>query len=161
MKKRIPSPLEIMIILFSAWQSASLFLSWRGAHVLERHAWIAFLIWIIPIALYRFGPDFSASAKPTNPIILGAALIATVLGMMGSLNALTYLGFAFALSALVPLSWQHLLWIPLAIAWMPSFGYFAKNFFPHYVLLGRIFLAGASCLVFFTPCKEVKTDEAL
>ena len=74
-------------------------------------------------------------------MVLMTALIISTVGIMGSINALQYVGFAMALTALLPISLNLIPWFLCAISWMPAFGWFASHNFPDYSLLVRISFA--------------------
>lgn len=116
--------IEIAVIAYCTWQASDLPTAWYGTPSM-RWGWLAMLIWCLPILIYFI------RRRPlgSNPLLLGMAILSSFLGSIGSLHILQHLGLAFALAALLPLSWPMLIWVPSAASWMSAFGWFAR-FYP-------------------------------
>jgi hypothetical protein len=119
---------EWAVTAFALWRSMVLVEGWRHAP-LERAAWVMFLVWLLPLAVFigraSGTPANQESARPIWPFI--PALFLTLVGTLGSLNALCYVGLAFALVGLTGWSWMHWLWLASAVSWMPVFGWLAQG----------------------------------
>ena len=119
----------IAILLYCSISAFPLFQAWWGSPF-ERLSGLAFLIWIAPLLMYRM-------QNPSLLFLIGATL-ATLLGTLGSLNTLKYLGLAFAIASFAPKGWAFPFWLLSAIAWMPAFGWLSAHFFPALSLLFKI-----------------------
>lgn len=137
------SLLEIVVVLYCGWQSYSLFQSW-GVFSTEYYSWIPFLIWCLPLLIYLFLPSFCIPKEDTSYPLLATAIAFSFLGTIGSLNTLHYFSFAIALAAIPPPTYWKLIWIILAISWMPGFGWYATYHLQNLTLLFRILLAAGT-----------------
>jgi hypothetical protein len=116
------------VTAFALWRSLDLVEGWRHAP-LEKRAWVIFLVWLLPLVVSgrrtHTAPSVADSARPIWPFI--PALFLTLVGTLGSLNALCYGGLAFALVGLTGWSWRHWFWLASAVSWMPVFGWLAQG----------------------------------
>lgn len=138
MKIRHSSLIAFAILLYAAWNASELFIGWSQPHI-EKYSWIVFLIWAIPLPLYWLLPK--RNYRPFHPILLWSALLVTFFGVIGSVNAVLYLGFAIALAAFLPFQWNIFPWLFSALSWMPAFGWLGLHYFPDYLLGARFLLA--------------------
>jgi hypothetical protein len=136
-------PIEIAILLFCAWSSSELLVSWQDSP-LERKAWIALLLWSAPLLLYYTFPSLFPKREKPALLLLTLALCLTLLAIIGSLNTLAYFGLATALAALLPPSLHKIAWIALAIVWMPAFGWLASYTQSDQILPMRLLLAAGA-----------------
>ena len=129
----LPSPVALAICAYCAWQSRDLVGAWKGAPF-ERLAWLALAIWCVPILWRR------AHSRETgeSSILLVLGVVCALLGTLGSINAIKYLGLALALAGLLPWAWAHILWIASSVAWMPAFGWLVGRHCPDWVLVARL-----------------------
>ena len=123
--------LGLLVLLYCILQAHNLPLAWLNTPHLKG-AWAAFLIWSLPLIGYG---TRSAAAQP-----LFAAVAATLLGVLGSLNALKYAGLALALLAFVPQRPGNLFWLATAIGWMPASAYLARELSTGQAAFARLLL---------------------
>lgn len=126
--KAKPGILGIAVILYCAWRSEELLNAWAHSPM-DRFGWIAFVLWLTPIAIVGWKHSQDFETKPGNQIALGAGLVISLAGTMSSMNMAYYIGLALALMALIRWRITHWIWLPGALMWMPVFGYtLAKAF---------------------------------
>jgi hypothetical protein len=125
MKRGLPSLIELAVLGYCLWQASDLPASWLHAPA-ARYAWIAFLIWIMPVVWHLVECVTSNEDKGYQPIFLGLAVVITLAGTLGSLNALKHVGLAFAIAGMLPFRLENLLWLVTAVAWLPASGYALK-----------------------------------
>lgn len=65
--------------------------------------------------------------KKSQPILLGTAIVLSLMGTLGSLNVLRHVGLAFALAGMVPFSLITMLWLVTGISWLPALGWIVKG----------------------------------
>lgn len=141
--KQFPiSIIEALILLFTAWNARSLIDAWDGTLYIQ-FARVAFMISLVPLMVFFV---FRKSDERTNVPFLFFAIIASTVGMLGSMNAFKYLGFALALSGLTPLSMWNFLWFVSMASWMPAFGYFLSVLEPHTVMFLRLLISAIGAL---------------
>lgn len=155
-----PPLIAFAILLFNALLSYTLFMTWKDAPI-EKLTWIAFLIWTFPIFAYWFKfKDLNTTQSKGNTILLGLSLLFAFFSIIGSINALAYIGLALALTALVPWSWSHLPWFLTSASWMPALGWFYTHLFPSltpfWLWGGRIAVALAGTLGMLYAFKSKK-----
>ncbi len=144
MSWRVPSLVHVAALLFVLCFQGSLVNAWLISP-LDKGAWIALLIWITPILLYRCGwLNVPAKVSLDNTSLLMIGIILTVLGIIGSVNSLKTLGLAFALASFVPLHPVAILWLISSLAWMHPFAYLGSYYLGPYIFSSR--------LLFVTPC---------
>lgn len=146
------------ILAFALWRSLPLLDAWRHSP-LDRLAGFAFVVWLLPVPLLLLlPPGPPAPNTPRTPsLLLGAGLLASVLGTLAAFNAASYLGLALTTAALVtfalpfhvprppagPSSPQPQLqpraqpprpplpqlaaWIASALSWMPALTWLARD----------------------------------
>ncbi len=143
----LPTPIELAVLAYCAWQASDLPTSWWSAPAV-RWAWIAFIIWCIPAVVSISSHYISDQNRKLSPYYLGGAIALSLLGTLGSLHALQHLGFAVAIAAFVPPSLPAVVWLGCCIGWMPGFGWFAKLLpFTVILLLQLGLAAGGSAVV--------------
>ena len=141
---------EWAVTAFALWRSTVLLEGWRHAP-LERAAWVMFLVWLVPLSVFVVrewtASSKAESARPIWPFI--PALLLTLVGTLGSLNALCYVGLAFALVGLTGWSWWHWLWLATAVSWMPVFGWLAQGLGLNLLFVVRLAVAVAGVFIAF------------
>ena len=141
---------EWAVTAFALWRSTVLLEGWRNAP-LERAAWVMFLVWLVPLSVFLWrewsSPSNSQTARPIWPFV--PALVLTLVGTLGSLNALCYVGLAFALVGLTGWSWKHWLWLATAVSWMPVFGWLAQGLGLNLLFAVRLAVAVAGVFIAF------------
>lgn len=133
MNRRSPSLLTAAVLLYAALNSMNLIQGWRTAPY-ENLSWLMLIIWCLPIIYFW---SFLRKGYQDNFVLLSLAITFSFLGLIGSLNAFKYFGFALALAALVPWSWHLLIWLFCSLAWMPIFGWLGSYFFGNNIALVR------------------------
>ncbi|HVS51072.1 MAG TPA: archaeosortase/exosortase family protein [Opitutaceae bacterium] len=118
--------LEFAVVGYCAWRSREIFGAWFTAPF-ARFGWLAFAIWIMPLALrplpaHRSGLGHGAR----RPWIAAAGVALTLLGDLGDLNLCHHLGLALVLIAFAPRAGRAL-WGVSAIAWLPALGWLASR----------------------------------
>lgn len=126
------------ILLYCVLSAFPLFQAWWYSPF-ERLSWLAFLIWVAPLAFQR--------AEIPSSLFLICAVCATLLGTLGSFNTLKYIGLACSIASFAPIGWAFPFWLLSAIVWMPLFGWLSAHFFPAVTLplkIGTVFLTAAA-----------------
>lgn len=129
---------ELAVIGYCGWQALDLPVAWWSTPSLN-YAWVAFVIWSIPIVL------FYHEHRPQYPL-LALAIVTSLIGVLGSLNVFQHIGLVFALASLVPFTWHSVFWMITGVSWMPAFAWLTINF-PTWQILFQWSLA-ASGVVF-------------
>jgi len=119
----------LAIAIYCAYQSDNLFLAWRTSPF-DYLSWIPLLIWCLPVVFMAMDPDPEFQLGNVEHSLMGTALFVSLLGTMTTLNALKYLGLAFAIVAVIRWIPAHFVWFVSAASWMPAFGYFAGRALP-------------------------------
>jgi hypothetical protein len=128
--------LFLVVFTLSILSAHELFYFWIFSRV-ESKSWILFLIWMLPIFWYYLNL-FKHKKTPTfNIYALYATIIFTLIGVIGSLNTLCYIGFAVSFMVLLPPKPALLIWLLGAICWMPAMGWVALWYFSSYAFLAR------------------------
>lgn len=123
------------VILYCALSAYPLFQAWIHSPF-EKLSFIAFLLWLFPLTIKH-------TSRPSTLMLIGA-IAATLLGTIGELNTLKYLGLALAIGSFAPWCIPMPLWLLSAATWMPLFGWVSAHFFPALAIpikLGTVFLA--------------------
>jgi hypothetical protein len=137
---RRPSLVAAAVVIYCGWQSLSLIEAWRHAPF-DRLGWVAFLIWLAPLAVLWFRPGDAMRIAGANPVLLWLGLSLSVVGMLGEINVLCHAGFACALAGTIGWSWNFAFWLLSAVSWMPVFGYFVSSLAPQLVPAARLVVA--------------------
>ena len=124
MKPCYPTWIEWAVLAYSVWQSSDL--QWANAPLI-RGGGLALAFWCLPIVWNQLQAIRNEHPKGYTPLLLLAAMACGLLGSIGELNALRYLGLAFALAAMVPFSWPMIPWVASAATWMPAFGWIFRS----------------------------------
>jgi len=148
--KRSPYLLLAAIFVYCILNMIPLSKAWFFAPM-ELYGWLAFLIWASPVAIYWIlKVQRKLEPHPWNSVIYGLAIFFMLFGELTTLNALKYIGVAFAVFGLVPFYWGLFVWLVGAFCWMPVFGWIGSYTLPQFVLPMRLFLAlvtaGCACL---------------
>lgn len=134
MKTRFPPLVALAIIVYCGWNSSGLISDWQH-DPLAASSWIILLFWLNPAVVSRIaGTPLSIPTAYCNTTLLTLALMVSLLGVMGSLNALKYASFAIAIGGLLPWSWGSCLWILSALSWMPALGWLGAHTSPSAIL---------------------------
>ena len=130
----------IAIVIYAVWQSLELFNSWFISPF-ERYSWIIFLIWLVPLF-------YCCLSKKVliQPVFLWLALAFTFFGVIGSLNAVKYVGLSFAIASFVPFYYISVFWIFGSSSWMPAFGWLGSHFLGDFALFVRFLLVSVTSI---------------
>lgn len=132
-----PTPIEWGVITFGCWHSIDLIDAWQNSPK-DRGGVYLFGLWILPFIIACFqDKGFSSSLTPFRTRLAICSVGAILAGSMGDLNAISYAGLAFALTAG---TWEFaprraILWLICSISWMPAFSYLTHSL-PDYPMLG-------------------------
>ena len=154
---RRPSAIALAIIALCAWQSSfHLIGAWRDDP--QNHlGWLAFLIWL-SVAIYLLIRPTTGN-ETASFVLLGMGLTLCVLGMLGSVNVLRYLGLGCAIAGMNPWSWKLLPWLMVSVVWMPAFSVLASKIVAQNVImparLGIALLVTGGTLLAIRSTKKV------
>jgi exosortase/archaeosortase family protein len=119
--------LEILLLSYCAWRSDNLVGAWFH-NPFDRLGWVAFLIWLLPVAVSIFTADVTrANANGSRLGLMGIGLGLTFLGDLGDLNFSRQLGLAMLLMSFASRSCA-VLWCVSAVAWLPAAGWLGSRF---------------------------------
>ena len=148
----LPSPVALAVCAYCAWQSRDLVGAWRNAPF-DRLAWLVLAAWCAPIVWRRCRPRESGESS----VLLALGVTCALLGTLGSINAIKYLGLALALAGLLPWAWAHIVWIASSAAWMPAFGWLVGRHCPDWVLVARLSVVIPSILAMVVTMRPSAT----
>lgn len=117
---------ELAVLGYCTLEAYDVMWAWSSSPLI-RWGWAAFLIWIAPIVFYIVDVQRRGMPKESTLTLLAAAVLFTLVGSLGDLNASRYLGLALAVSGFLPWTWAMVIWIPSALSWMPAFGWFFRS----------------------------------
>jgi hypothetical protein len=137
-----PSLLELAILAYCLWQASDLPKSWLSTPAVK-YAWIAFIIWCLPSLWHMAICILYDKPKGSQPWLLGAAILMSLLSELGSLHMFAHIGLTLAIAGLVPFNIGTLVWIASALSWLPGFGWMLNEF--PFALIPIIQLAIAIC----------------
>lgn len=135
----------LAILAFCAWQAADLVVAWRHSPF-DRLGWVAFLIWLAPVALERVRD--LGSREPALSLLL-AALVLAFAGRLLDINAPRALALACAIVAFVAPAGPRWLWAIAAVAWMPVMGWVLRDLPPVAVGFLRCLVASGGLAAWF------------
>lgn len=124
-----------LILAYTAWNARELFASMRSN--VEVGSYFSFAIWLIPIIDYRL---FRKKTTPPSNSLMILALVFSLIGVLGDVNTICFIGFSLALAAFVPFMWWGLPWIFSMVTWIWAFGYFSLHYFYDYAIYVRFSL---------------------
>lgn len=159
--KKPYSIVQLLALLFCAWQAKDIYYSWSDTPFL-RGGLLTFVIWIIPAATYWMMPRHQKDdVRPWSFELMCAAVVISVIGMIGSVNVVKHVALALAVWSLTPIHWGTVPWLVTCLAWMPAAAYFLKGFQLNHVIAGRVILAvsGAVWGVVYLYFLEDRNDE--
>jgi hypothetical protein len=139
-----PHLVDLVSWLFCAFLSHSIIQDWTGFPLLH-WSMASFCIWLIPIFVYWFYP-YAQKPRHSNPMLLGAGVLLSLLGLLGELNILKHLGLALASVGLIPWSNKQLIWLLTAVAWLPATAYLLRSFSFDLVIVLRLLIVTISAL---------------
>lgn len=146
MKKNSSYLLALLVLAYCIWNARDLHQSWFYISLYEHYSWIILIIWLLPL-LYYWTFTSRPKEQNMNSILLGLALITSLLGVLGSLHILNYIGLALAFAVFVPWSASTWVWLICSFLWMPGSGWIASHLFleyVQYVFAVRVILAAAA-----------------
>lgn len=139
--RRGPDLLPICIAGYAALQSRDLLPAWLHSPF-DRLGWLAFLIWVTPVLLLQ------ARSPKADRLACGGAVLLLLAGSVAALNALTYAGFALAISAFLPRDRARIFFLATSVSWMPAFSYFLSRLIPSMVAPAHLIIAAGGTAVF-------------
>jgi hypothetical protein len=126
-KERLPWLTAFTILFWCLVQSYEMFIAWRQAPF-ERASWLLWLVWIVPILYFWIIlPEDVKSEVIPNAYLQFIALGCVLLGQMGSLNAIKYVGLACAFASFMPWKMLYIPWLAGSLAWMPVAGWLSSH----------------------------------
>lgn len=142
--------LALLILAYCTFNSREMFDSWLFAPY-ERMSWLLFLIWVLPLLVFLYLKWTGKESSPLkiNSLFLWGALLSTLVGIIGTVNAANYIGLALALASFMPWNWLVPIWVVGALSWMPAIGWIGSHFFPEHVFLFRLLIAIIASLAGF------------
>lgn len=135
-----PHLITILICIYCVLNSLNLVETWINSRA-DRIGALAFILWITPVILFWIRQFKQDNLIKDRPILLAIGLFCSFNGMAGSLHVLEHIGLAFTISALLPSSRLHPVWLASSIAWLPAFSWIGGRFFPEYLTIARIVIA--------------------
>ena len=147
---RRPFPaVELAIAAFCAWRSADLLHAWHQSPY-DRLGWLALLLWCLPALPGLTGPRWARPGPEPLAYLPWVAVALAMLGVVTSLNFLTYWALACAVVSLHRTGRHDLVWLGLAIGWMPVLGWVGTRFPPLAITVTRLAISvGAAVLVVY------------
>jgi len=146
MKFKSTNLLGILILAYCVWNAKDLIQSWFQISLYEHYSWIILAVWLLPW-LYFWLIAARSGERVINSTLLGAALLLSLLGRIGALHLLSYIGLALALAAFVPWSVSTFIWLVCSITWMPVSGWAASHLalnYIRYLFVVRLVIAAAA-----------------
>ncbi|HYE06764.1 MAG TPA: hypothetical protein VEL07_14700 [Planctomycetota bacterium] len=138
---------QLAVLACCAVQSRRLPIEWMKHTPYERFGWIALAVWLIPLAMRPWSRD----PRPTAMWPSYVGLVLAFIGTVGDLNAIIYVGTAFAAAALLPPGWRWLAWLACAASWWTAFGYLLTSQSTTVVATSRIAVAAIGVALVLLP----------
>lgn len=159
MKKRLHSPtfIEWGVIVFGLWQARDIIEAWQTSPK-DWGGGYLFLLWLVPLVIHGTHDQWVSKehSKRRFQLVL-IALSGILIGSLGKLNALCYIGLVVALGAgaLESNIRGKYYWVICSFVWMPIFGYF-MGFLPNQALfsLKLILLIGGTLPLLYQNFKK-------
>ena len=136
-------PVELAIVAYCAWQSRDLIVTWQISTT-DRLAWLAMLIWCLPVPVSCFTSFEMKGDKRFRAILPGLALLLGIVGQLGQANTLQHVALALALGAVARQTTASVVWLFCAVCWMPLFGWLARGISPGGLIPLRLLLAASA-----------------
>jgi len=157
--KALPS-ITLAILVFSLVNSHHLFRSWFNTPI-ENFSGLIFFLWILPLPVFWFCKSKQENPWTTaNTFLSWLYLLFGLISIVTSLNAIAYVGLAFACSTLIPWLPVNYFWLIASISWMPAFGWYLTHQFPQVPIISlsifRIILAVSGSLLVLYKLTMVK-----
>jgi exosortase/archaeosortase family protein len=145
--------LEVALVGYALLANRALVGGWRVAPY-DRFGWIAFLIWLVPLARRNPASTGARRVQVNRPLVAGLGLAAVLLGQFVEFNVARQTGLALILISLAP--WRSpWIWAACACAWLPATGWLASRFAidPTLFALCRVSVAfaGVASLLYHFP----------
>lgn len=152
MSFRTPSMIETLALCFALSLQLNLIDSWLYSP-LEHGSWVPFLIWVLPILLYRLG-FVGASHEPSCATLMVIGVVSLLVGVAGSVNIIKNVGLAFVLAGFVPWTHAHWIWLASAVSWMRILGWLGSYYVEGNVFFVRLAIAIPASLVLFVALQK-------
>lgn len=157
---RRPIWLGLALVAYCAWRSDDIVGAWQK-DPRNFFGWVAFLIWLSPLASPRIRVDAAQGFTKENYAFLWSGLGMSFIGTLGELNTLCYAGLACVLVGMSKWSWLRIPWLVAACCWMPLFGYALLKVFPQSVVLpARLTIAAIAAGWTFYAARRLNTHKS-
>lgn len=134
--------LPLLVVFYCIWNARGLLDVWMQTYVLDQSSLLLFLIWVLPVLYYwlfvRKSNDIPQQVQASWLLL---AVLASLIGNLGELSTLEYLGLAFSLAAVIPKVFMKFVWILTSFFWMPGSDWIASH------------VASTPSLVYVSPFK--------
>lgn len=152
-RPRWPSKAGLAVVAYCAWQSFDLLEAWR-TNPREEYSWFVLCIWIVPVlAIQSRDKSKRYTGDETYSLYICAAIF-TMLGQMGTFNALQHVGLLLAMAGLMRWSKRTAAWLATGVSWMPIYSWLTIDFSPTAVVGSRIMLATLGSTILMVPLAE-------
>ena len=119
--------LEMVLLAYCGWRSAGLVGAWLDSPF-DRLGWLAFLIWLLPLAVQWRGRNLWPHQSEARKLwLMGTGLALTFLGDLVDINFSHHLGLVLVLMSFAPRRCTAL-WGASLIAWLPASGWVGSRF---------------------------------
>ncbi len=147
---------QLAICLYCGWNAVTLL---NENSSFDRYDWLIMIIWLLPLLFRQRIAKNGKAFKKTPLLYIGAGLLCSFIGVIGSLNVLKHVGLALAVASWMPFSWVQIVWLLSAISWTPALGWIGTRLFLDYILLVRVLLSlTGSGLFFYHIATQGKRD---
>lgn len=148
-----PSKIGLIVLLFCITPTFDLMDAWTSSPA-DRWGWIALLIWISPLAMMRWIRGQHDLIGEENQLLYLAALLTTLAGQVGRVNAIEHFAVLLACGGLLKCSVRSLVWMCAGACWLPAFGWLVMTSAPNQVLTARVALAFVGAGFVLAPLAE-------
>jgi hypothetical protein len=143
--------LILCVLAYALYEAKDLWFAWNHSPF-DAFGWMAFAIWIAPVFVPR-------EKQVYEPVFVMAGIGLILLGQMGELNLLKYLGLAAILAGLQAFKKGREVWLFCSLSWMPLFGYFLSLRLPDLVPPLRLLVASLGVLLLLRANREAVVEE--
>ena len=116
---------NLALLGYAAFCARGLVASWRWAPY-DRLAWLAFLVWVVPLCWPRARAREYFSQRHGGILVLACGLF--LAGAAADINAIHHAALALVLAGLYRRHGGWLPWVVGSLAWMPVAGWFGSRF---------------------------------
>ncbi|WP_309400699.1 hypothetical protein [Cerasicoccus maritimus] len=116
---------SLAVLALCLWMASNLPAIWV-ADVYARGAGVLFLLWLLPL-LYVVVKFLRLGAWRPDFLLLAFALVACLVGVVGSLNIARHFALGLAIGGQAPANFVKWIWLAGMLAWLPAMGWLAKD----------------------------------